>query len=305
MSVSVSLFLVLASQATTSSVTADALLQAVRSAERAAQAAQAAAEAAAKAAGVPVAAPATPAAPPEEKKPPSPWSGTVGFSFIWIAGNSEALTLTSNLAVERKTEQWILGFKADGAYGQSLTAASATGETEVVALNAQVQARGDWRFTHLLSAYAAAGLATDHVKSVELRGSPEGGIGLLWYEDKREDFVFTSLQTDLAFRYTKELRFQYFPVNKNLDDIDLFAPRLGVAFRYAASKDAVLTEDAEVLPNIIGDARVLVNSTTKLAVKLTEVLAFTTAFLVKYDSAPAEGKKPTDTSLTAGLQISL
>lgn len=302
MSVSVSLFLVLTSQATTSSVTADALLEAVRSAERAAQAAQAAAEAAAKAAGVPV--PAT-AAPAEEKKPPSPWSGTLGFSFIWIAGNSEALTLTSNLAVERKTEQWILGFKADGAYGQSLTAASATGETEVVALNAQVQARGDWRFSRLLSAYVAAGLATDHVKSVELRGSPEGGIGLLWYEDKREDFVFTSLQTDLAFRYTKELRFQYFPVNKNLDDIDLFAPRLGVAFRYAASKDAVLTEDAEVLPNIIGDARVLVNSTTKLAVKLTDVLAFTTAFLVKYDSAPAEGKKPTDTSLTAGLQISL
>lgn len=297
----------LVGQTQTSTQSLDPVLRAVQAAERAATAAQAAAEAASLAAGTrprPSLFGEVLAEPRLVVSPETPtWAGSVGFGLIWIAGSAETLALSGNGAIERKSNDWIWSAKAGGGYGQS--AAASNGVTEVVALNASLFLRGDRRLTPMLSAYLAGGADTDHIKSVEVRGAGEGGVGLLWYEDKVEDFVKTALRTDLAFRYVREFRFQYYPAPMDLDDVDVVAPKLGIAFRYALSKEALFSEDAEILPNIVGASRVLLNSASKLSFRLTSLLSFATALQLGFDSSPAPGKRELDSALTIGLEFSI
>jgi len=42
-----------------------------------------------------------------------------------------------------------------------------------------------------------------------------------------------------------------------LPNATLYAPRFGLAFRYSLSKEVGFLQDAEILPNVTGDSRVL------------------------------------------------
>ncbi|MBF5042291.1 DUF481 domain-containing protein [Aggregicoccus sp. 17bor-14] len=238
---------------------------------------------------------------------PSPWKGTVGIGLISLTGNSSTLTFNSLASGEYKTEHYIASAKAYGVYGQSRLPeqAGSTGDTQTVALAAGAQLRGDRRFTQVVSGYVLVGAETDHVKSVEARGFGEAGTGILWWDETREGGGASALRTDLAFRVARETRFQYYPTRQHLDGVTLGAPRLGIAFRYALSERVAFREEAEILPNVIGDARVLANSTSKLSAGLTDSLALTASLLVQHDSKPAVGKRPTDTALSVGVELGL
>lgn len=155
----------------------------------------------------------------------SPWRGTVGLGLTWMSGNSDALTSTALLGVERRWQKWALAFKANGAYGQARPATDLTQPAQVVALRAAGSLRGDRRFSERMSAYLQGGLETDHVRSVELRQSLEAGASSLWLDIKDKDFQVALVRTDLALRYTQESRFQYYPTALNLPDIMLVGPR--------------------------------------------------------------------------------
>jgi hypothetical protein len=233
------------------------------------------------------------------------WDVTVGLGFIFIGGNASTLTLNGLVSAERKTENWIYSVKAAGVYGRSRPpeVEGAEAESQVVALNGSVQLRGDRRFTQKLSGYLLTGAETDHVKSVELRGIGEAGASLLWWDTKRPDGGESSLRTDLAFRYARETRFQYYPTRLDLPDVDIGGPRFGAAFRHGLSKDIVFLEEISVLPSLLEGSRLLVNNTTTLSVRFTESLAIATNFLLQYDSEPAAGKQPFDTSLSVSVTV--
>lgn len=304
-----------------------AMTSAARSAEaaeKAAQAAQAAAESAARLAaafeklatsleaakGAPVAA-AEPQKKEEAPKKETNWSGLIGLSLISLTGNSDSITTSANAALRRESKRWIFELKAGGAYGRTRAADvidEATGEAvevdpEIVALNANIDLRADLRFTSKISIYLLGGVMTDHVKSVETKPVGEAGLSVIWLDQKKGDLSTLRLQTDFAFRGGKELRFQYYPEPVNLEDQVIAAPRFALAFRYAMTEGLILTEDFEVLPNVVGDSRLWLSSLTKISVKLIKALSFNTSFLVTHDTAPAEGKEKTDTALTVGLEL--
>lgn len=298
--------------------------RAAAAAESAAKAAQSAADASARMAAAAerlaqavertsgTAAPAATAEKKEEKKEEKKdekkmnvWAGTASLGLIALSGNASTITVSALAAAERRTEHWIFSSKAFGTYGRSRPPES-TGEdlpSQVVALAAGLQLRGDRRFTQIVSGYLLGGGETDHVKSIEGRGFGEGGLGLLWWDEKRPDGSLSTLRTDLAFRYTHEWRFQYFPTRMDLPDVDLGGPRLGLAFRYGLNKDIIFSEDAEVLPSVLEGSRVLFNSRSQLISKLTEALAVSAGFLVQYDSAPPPGKRTTDTTLSFSFDV--
>ena len=296
--------------------------RAAAAAERAAAAAEKAAEASSRMAAAverltevlgklpPARAATAPEVAPAEKKeePPKedPWKGSVGLGLISLSGNASTLTFNGLASAERKTRGWIYSLKAQGVYGRSRLQGTETEpeRTEVVALGANVDLRVDRRFTPAVSGYVLAGVLTDHVKSVEVRGTGEAGAGISWWDEKMPDGRSTSLRTDLAFRFFREARFQYYPARLDLPDVNLGGPRVGVAFSYGLSKDTVFTEEAEVIPNVLGDARLLVNSVSKLTVGLSDSLAVSTSFVLQYDSAPPPGKVSTDTALAANVQVS-
>ncbi|MCP3164797.1 DUF481 domain-containing protein, partial [Myxococcus qinghaiensis] len=288
--------------------------RAAAAAERAAEASARAAEAAERAANIAAgatpqaaAAPDATAAAAAAAKKKEEWDIVVGLGLISLTGNASTLTFSGLASASRTTEHWIYGVKAFGNYGRSRPP-EVTGEeaeSQLVALNAGIELRGDRRFTKMLSGYLLAGALTDHVGSVESRTSGEGGLGVLWWDEKSKDERESYLRTDLAFRYARETRFQYYPSRLDLPDVDLGGPRFGVAFRYGITKEVLLKEDAEVLLSVIGDSRVLANSQTQLAVSLTEALSLGVSFLVKHDSKPPEGKVSTDTALAFNLEVAL
>jgi hypothetical protein len=308
-----------AEQASPPDQTTTSAERAAQAAERAAQAAERAAEANARMAeaierlaqGITRTAP--PAEPPATEQKPAEgtdkkkdaWDVTMGLGFIFLGGNTSTLTLNGLISAERKTEKWIYSAKAVGAYGRSRPpeVEGAEVEAQVVALNGSLQLRGDRRFTERLSGYLLVGAETDHVRSVELRGIGEAGASLIWWDSKRPDGGESSLRTDLAFRYARETRFQYYPTRMNLPDVDIGGPRFGAAFRHGLTKDIVFREELSVLPSLLEGSRLLVNNTTALSVRFTESLAIATNFLLQYDSEPAEGKVPFDTSLSVSVTV--
>lgn len=277
-----------------------------RAAEASARAAEAAERAASAAAGQSPAAEAKPAeAAPAPKK--GVWDVTLGAGLISLTGNASTFTFSGLASGQRKTEHWIYAFKAYGSYGRSRPPEVEGEETvaQVVALNAGAELRGDRRFTQVLSGYALVGAETDHVKSIESRTSGEGGLGILWWDEKTPEGKESYLRTDAAFRYAHETRFQYYPTRMDLPDVDLGGPRFGAVFRYGLSKNLLFKEDVEVLLSVIGDSRVLANSQTQLSVGLTEALSLGASFLVKTDSKPPAGKVDTDTALALNLEVKL
>jgi putative salt-induced outer membrane protein YdiY len=287
--------------------------RAANAAERAAAAAMIAAEAATKAAEaaarVTAVVPASltmPAAPPPAA-PPQPaaskWTGTVGLGLISLTGNSRTTTFNTNAVAERKSEHWITGAKLYATYGQNRAAGAA--DTETVAESAGGLVRLDRRFGERYSTYLLGAVDTDHVKSVELRSTGEAGATVVWVDAGGDSGWKTTLRTDLGFRIANEQRYQYYPTREPLADETLYAPRAAVAFRYALSKDVLFTEDAEILPNIVGDSRVVVNTVSKISTRLSRSLAFGVAFTVAHDSQPAPAKVPTDTALALTLDVLL
>ncbi|MCY1035186.1 DUF481 domain-containing protein [Corallococcus sp. BB11-1] len=294
-------------------------------AERAALAAERAAEASARLAAAierlaevtaqgpiappPVAPPAAAAAPDATK--PSVWDVSVGLSLISLTGNASTLTVSGLASALRKTERWIYSVKAFGAYGRSRPPQLEGGVeslSQVVALTAGIELRGDRRFTEHLSGYLLAGALTDHVGSVESRPYGEAGASILWFDTKKDEKLGvrdSTLRTDFAFRYARETRFQYYPERLDLPDVDLGGPRFGVLFRYGISKDITFQEEAEILVSVITESRVLFNSQTQVMANLTDALALGVGFLVKSDSAPPPGKVSTDTALSFNLTIAL
>ncbi|HEX9049423.1 MAG TPA: DUF481 domain-containing protein, partial [Anaeromyxobacter sp.] len=241
------------------------------------------------------AAPAAPAA--------SAWTGTVGLGLMSLTGNSRSITFTTNAAAERKSEDWIAGAKLLAAYGENRAAVG--GATEKVAEMASLQLRLDRRFGTRYTTYALGAAATDHVKSVELRSTGELGATVMWVDAKDPSGWATTLRTDLGFRISEERRYQYYPTPLQIPDVTLYAPRAGLAFTYAISKDVLFAEDADVMSNVSGESRVLANSVSKISVRLSRSLAFGVSFTVNHDSAPAPGKVPTDTQLAMTLDVLL
>ncbi|WP_233586073.1 DUF481 domain-containing protein, partial [Corallococcus sp. CA054B] len=251
------------------------------------------------------------AAPAAAPAKPSTWDVSVGLSLISLTGNASTLTVSGLASALRKTENWIYSVKAYGAYGRSRppqVEGVVESLSQVVALNAGVELRGDRRFTQEISGYLLSGVDTDHIKSVEARPYGEAGASIFWFDTKRDEKASvreTILRTDFAFRYAREMRFQYYPDRVDLPDVDLGGPRFGALFRYGVSKDITFQEEAEILVSVIADSRILFSSQTQVMANLTDALALGVGFLVKSDSAPPPGKVSTDTALSFNLTVAL
>ena len=233
----------------------------------------------------------------------APWSASGGIGVISLTGNSRTITLTANAQFQRKTEWWIWNGRASAVYGQGRLPDSTV--VNVLALSAGFQAQGDRRFNARSSAYVGLGGDTDHVKSIEVRGYGETGTGVIWLDLQQGTFQKAFLRTDLGIRYAREYRFQYYPTRLNLPDVQFFAPRAALSFRYALNSGVTFQQEAEVLPNLLGESRILANTLSKVTSRLIANISLGVSFAVRYDSRPAVGKVPTDTALTVSLEVAL
>lgn len=238
-----------------------------------------------------------------DPKPTADWQGNVGAGLILMTGNTQTTTFTGNASGLRESAGWIWSAKAAGAYGENR--ATVAPAPKVSAWNAAGQLRLDRKFGDMWTVYVLGGLETDHVAAVELRGYGELGVSALWVDVKEKDFQWIGLRTDLGFRYQTEKRYAYYPSPGHpIPGADLYAPRLGLAFRYAFNKDVWFTEDVEFIPGVFATPnRFQTKSMSKLAARVASNLTTGFGYLVVDDSRPAAGKKRTDTILTATVDL--
>lgn len=232
----------------------------------------------------------------------SEWRGALGAGLIWLTGNSRSVTSTLEASAERKGHGWIFGGKVSGKYGTSHPAGSEA--EQVVAQAAAAQLRVDRRLGTRHSAYVLGTVETDHVNSVELRNAGELGATAVWIDRGTKEDWNLYLRNDAGFRVTRERRFQYHPLERDLPDETLFSPRLGLAFRYQPWNGLTFTQDAELL-SALEESRVRVNGVTKLSSRIVASLSLAITYSVAYDSAPAPGKVETDTTLAVTLEVKL
>jgi hypothetical protein len=288
----------------------------VSAADRAALAAEKAAEAAAKAAEAaqriadkvaplppPVAAPA-PAAAAEGR-----WAGNAGLGLSLLGGNTQSVTLTGSVGLDRKWEVWTLGIRANGAYGLATPAGMTTSQT--VARRAQGTIRGDRSFGGFVSAFALGGAEFDHVKSIEFRGYGEAGASFRLFEQKEGDLETLFARLDVALRGGYETRFTYFPTPAAVmnPQVPILAPRIAGTFRWALNKNFRFSEDFEVLPFLLPpiQGRFLINSNTRINARITENASLALGFLIAIDTQPPNPMLlgPLDYTLTAGVEFAI
>jgi hypothetical protein len=248
----------------------------------------------------------SPPPPPEAAKTdPLKWTSNVTAGMTWVTGNVTSFSFVGNASTTRKVDKTIFVGKAFAGYGEKLID-PASGPNEVLLYNMGASAQFDYRFTPLISAFLGAGVDADHVKSIEYRLYGDAGLGVLWIDAKDgtgdKQYQKALLKTDLNIRVQPESRFQYYPVPMQLDDSLLVGPRLAGVFAYGVTSSITFREEVEVLPNVLGQPRVLINSLSRVSVGLNTLLAFNASYSVKFDSQPAEGKKPVDAVLSLGLE---
>ncbi len=245
----------------------------------------------------------------------SPWIGSFGAGLSFITGNTNQLTLTGQLGLDKKLDVWAVGVRVNGAYGLA-NPTGETGKDQTTARRGAASIRGDRSFgTGFASIYTLAGLEFDHVKNIELRGFGEAGAGLTFFNRKEGDLEKLYLRFDLGLRGGYETRFQYFPFPSALAAdqraAPILAPRAALVFRWSFSKDVRFSEELEAIPYLLAPSagRLLLNSTTKLNARLTENISIATGLLLAYDSQPPGPKqgdvgarKPLDVTLTVGLE---
>lgn len=282
--------------------------------ERAAVAAEKAAEAAAKAAEAAQriadrVAPVAPAAAPAAAPTVSSWAGTAGLGLSLLGGNTQTITLTGSVAVDKKWELWTLGIRATGAYGLTNpdTSEGSTSVAQTVARRASATVRGDRSFGGFVAAFALAGAEFDHVKNIESRAYGEAGASFTVFNEKEGDLEKTFLRLDLALRGGRETRFTYFPTPAPVNpyEIWILAPRVAATFRWALNKNFRISEEFEALPFMLPPTtgRFIINSNTKLNARITESVSLTLGFLLNVDTQPPKATlRPYDYALTAGAE---
>ena len=237
---------------------------------------------------------------------PNPWSATMSAGFTWVTGNVITMTVVASGMATRKTDRTIFIVKFFAGYGEKFGPLP----REILVFNAGLTLQLDYRFNKLISLFVGGGIDTDHVKSVEVRGYGDLGVGFTWVDikgdnDKEKDLQKVLVKTDVSLRVQPESRFQYYPTFAQVPDTVLVGPRIAQVLHYAFSSTTYVREEIEFLPNVISPTRFLLNSTTKAAVGVVSVLSAAASFGIRYDSNPAPGRVPLDTILTIGLEANL
>jgi len=248
----------------------------------------------------------------EKAEEAPPLSYGLGLSLIAVTGNANAVSAKVAASVTGILGVWKFKASSFAAYGQ--TTAKSVADSQVTALNANLDLRGDRELSKVFSSYVQVGASTDHVASIEWQGRAELGASITWWEEiegttkvskegVKEDttYIKSRFSSDLGVRYTRESRFQYYPVAKNGDDLDIFSPRLGLSLRYALSRRASFVEEAEILPDVVDTKNLRAISNSVLSAQIVDGITLNISFKIRTIGSPAENKKPTDTELSAGV----
>lgn len=237
-----------------------------------------------------------------EEEEPGPWTGTAAVGFALSAGNAESLTVDWNLLLDYRTDAWEWTLEAEGLVARADVPAEGDDDATEVAHTYSLDTRLEKRFTPLLGVYGLVGGLVDHPAAIELRLDAELGAAFTVVDREGNEKQDWLLRIDLGIHYSDESRHEYYAGDRDLEDVDLVSPGVGLTFKCPVGERAKFHQFAQILPDFWSSTRVRFASKSTLATFLTERLALNGHLKVDFDSDRAAGKEDTDVILTFGAE---
>jgi len=210
------------------------------------------------------------------------WSGRGQIGAFQSTGNSENIGVTVSLSLERKGIDWQHRLRASGDYQRSNGRTSR--EQYLLAYEPRMQ------INQGLFAYGLAQYENDRFQGYSSRYSVSGGVG---YQVLNGRSAQLSIKAGPAWR-----RVEY------LDDtVDSSLGALaGLDFDWQLARQLKFTQDANLVADTAGAARIIVDSTTTsvlltsgLEAEIARNLSTRLSYTLDYNSNPPRGAVSTDT----------
>lgn len=219
---------------------------------------------------------------PSAPVPADAWRRSLAFGMTLAQGNTEILRYSLGLDVLKEREIDLFRMQAQGRYGES---ADKT-DTE----NAMASLRYERMLTAATYALGNVEWMTDSIAEIDHRLtcilSP--GIHLI-----RTDTTLLSVEAGAGYVSQK----------KRDNEEGYAAGRLAVTAERLINDHVLVWAGAEYLPKIAEASVFYVNSNAGLATLLARNLSLNVTIQNRYDNAPAEDKKKSDTVLTTSLNL--
>ena len=209
--------------------------------------------------------------------------------------NSTGNTLSISVSGTNQTKYRYKRFEnlwRAGAYYMRVFSARESGVIGTAAKYIYGNYRFDYYLSHRVTIYAGGGGYTDEIKGIELSGEGFGGLGL--YLLQGENYY---LKSSVGYNYTYEDR------NPPDPSVNIHSASLEMNYLQNFGEQLTLTDDLQVLQDVVHGHEVRVNNRLALNVALNKYLGIVTAFSLRFDNRPVTGFKKLDTLSELALSI--
>ena len=214
----------------------------------------------------------------------SPWSGSLGLSYVATSGNSDASTFGGDLVVKREPLPW--GIEAGLAFIRAEQNSVTTAERYAGRVRGLRSLNERWQV------FVGANGEQDKFAGFDLRTVLETGAIYKALLGPKHQLAF-----DGGVSWTKE---EY---TTDLADYDYLGGLLGLAYTWAISETASLSERLVWYPNFDNSDDWRATSETAVQANMTKVLALKAGYLWRYDNVPVPGLDDTDTTTTLSVVL--
>ncbi|HVZ17404.1 MAG TPA: DUF481 domain-containing protein [Terriglobales bacterium] len=217
------------------------------------------------------------------------WAGGANFGLALASGNSDTLSVSTGLNLNRATLNDKISLYATSVYSKDNAVDSITANA------IQGGFRYDRNITQRLFAYVGSDFEYDDLQKLDIRAIPNGGLGYHAIATPR-----TILDLFGGVAWTHE-RYGTGVTN------NIFSPSIGEEFSHQLSANTVFKERAFFFPYVTGDQagdyRFAFDA--GLSTKISRWLSWQTSLSDHYVSNPIPGTKGNDLLLSTGLGLTL
>ena len=212
----------------------------------------------------------------------SPWTASVGFSYLSTGGNTDTSSLGLKLEATREPGPWGIELKALGDRADQ--------DDQLTAERFYIGARATRALAAGPELFAGLSFEQDEFSGIDLRTIAEAGVSLTSIDTDEHKLVF-----DLGLTYTDEDRLA------PDQDSDGLGAVLGLKYDRNINEHVSFSQAVTYFPNFEDSEDWRAESLTALTAALTEHFAMQLGYEIRHRNQPVGDREDKDTSAKASL----
>jgi len=223
--------------------------------------------------------------PAEEAKPPEPaWKSKIGLAYLATSGNSDTQTLGVNVLVTRKPEPW--GLEIFARYDRAEDSGVTTGERALGGVRVKRSLGARWEL------FGETSAERDEFAGFDLRWIVAAGGTLHAVASAKH-----KLDLDAGLTWTDENRLP------PAEDVSYVGALAGLTWEWQLSERSSFRERLVAYPNFETSSDWRAESLTSLEAALTDRLALSVGYEVRFANEPVDDLEDTDTTTRVALVL--